>query len=295
MKKEQKGQVTVALVTVIDEEFEAVCRIFKLKKLHPGGLFRVRKLSPTGVYDIMATRSDGWGNTAAGETVTDIIEDFSPRYIVLIGIAGGVRRIDKPDGVKLGDVVIPNYIEYSELKKLHKGKTFRRSFPIDHPSYYIRRSLAEPLVDPPGKWQKRIVKKRPGSGSPKAHIGSLVAGETLLGDPKADYQKQVLTDYYRAIAVDMESMGVGREVYHQRRSPYYNPQYIVVRGISDYVYVDESGIFSTKKKKKKKKAPADNQSTRDKWRVYAAESAAAFALEMVDSLLREFGKQYPVP
>jgi nucleoside phosphorylase len=120
-----------------------------------------------------------------------------------------------------------------------------------------------------------------------------VAGETLLGDPKADYQKQVLTDYYRAIAVDMESMGVGREVYHQRRSPYYNPQYIVVRGISDYVYVDESGMSSTKKKKKK--APTDNQSTRDKWRVYAAESAAAFALEMVDSLLREFGKQYSVP
>src|SRR5450755_3163433 len=31
---------------------------------------------------------------------------------------------------------------------------------------------------------------------PKAHIGSLVAGETLLRDPTADYQKQVLTDYY---------------------------------------------------------------------------------------------------
>ena len=294
MQKEQKGQVTVALVTIIEEEFDAVCRIFKLKQRHPGGLFKVRKVTPTGVYDILATRSDDWGNTPAGETVADIIEDFSPRYIVLIGIAGGVRRGNKRDGVRLGDVVIPNYIEYSELKKLSERKISRRSFAIDHPSYYLRRSVAEPIKkDLPKLWAKRIAKKRPGSGTPKAHIGNLVAGETLLGDPKADYQKQVLKHYYRALAVDMESMGIGREVYHQRRSPYYNPQYLVVRGISDYVYVDESGEILAQKKKKKK-APADNQSTRDKWRVYAAESAAAFASVMVESLLREFGKDYGV-
>lgn len=109
--------------------------------------------------------------------------------------------------------------------------------------------------------------ERPKAGEPKVIIGNLIAGEKILGDGENEYQRQILEDFDKAIVVDMESYGLERGVYSARGTRYYNLNYLIVRGISDLV--NDPG----------------NDDTRRRWRDYAASTAAAFALAVVDELV----------
>jgi nucleoside phosphorylase len=40
-----------------------------------------------------------------------------PYYFFVVGIAGGIRRPSEREPIQLGDVVIPDYIHYSELAR----------------------------------------------------------------------------------------------------------------------------------------------------------------------------------
>src|SRR6185369_3789610 len=121
----------------------------------------------------------------------NVIEDFRPAYLFLVGIAGGVKDHDKGvyrDGVGLGDVVVGDYVDYSEFRKLVGGKSASRRIPYDHPSHALRTKFTHPIsVD--GTWPSMTVPRPDGSDKkPRAHIGNILAGEKLLGDPGNDYQ-----------------------------------------------------------------------------------------------------------
>jgi nucleoside phosphorylase len=70
----------------------------------------------------------------------------------------------------------------------------------------------------------------------------------------------------KALAVDMESIGMARGVCARRTSFWYNPLYSVIRGISDLVGVE------------------GNDATRAQWKVYAAHAAAVVAGEFIRRL-----------
>ena len=63
--------------------------------------------------------------------------------------------------------------------------------------------------------------------------GMLISGEKILSDDTAAYQREILQFYDNAIAVDMESFGVACAIYSSRLTRHYNPQYLVIRGVSD--------------------------------------------------------------
>jgi nucleoside phosphorylase len=286
MKRKAFGTAKVVIVTVIDEEFDAICRLGGFAT-RCAGQYYVRAALADNNYDMVACRADGWGNLASGEAVADAIEDFSrPYFIILCGIAGGIVRPNERDPIKTGDVVVADYLHYSELKKLSKQTTSFRYKPHDHPSNLLRVSFADPLRQQSDRWRSLIQTAPPEPRTPKARIENLVTGDTLLGDPTNLYQQLVLQNYYSAVAVDMESMGVGREIFHQRRDPHYNPQFLIVRGISDLVEADERSKFRKWIASFGSGTRASvNQATRDAWRVYAAEAAAAFALTLAGDLL----------
>lgn len=272
------GSASVGLLTFIEAEFHAVRDVFGLHEHIIGTNYAVATVSTTGSYDVVATRSDQWGNIRAGQIVRSLLEDFRPSYVIVAGIAGGITKPTDRQPVAVGDVIIPNYISYFELKKLISGKTERALVPYDHPSHYLRRQFAEPLCSiRPERWTGRVTADRPEPGSPKAIIGHLVSGESLLGDDESKVQQQVLKDFPTAIAVDMESYGIASEMYNQRVTVAYNPQYLVIRGVSDLV-----------QPKPRRGAPppaATNQDIRDRWRNYAAHAAAIFAHTLVGDLL----------
>lgn len=178
-------------------------------------------------------------------------------------LPGGVEG---RDDVQHGDVVVVDYVEYYEFQKFEQGRCLIRSLPLDHPSLYLRENFAEPLgVDE--AWRQGIDVDRPEQGLPKVVIGNLASGDKLMGDSDNDFQRKVVATFDKVIAVDMESTGLARSMFKSRKSVHYNPQYAVIRGISDVI------------------SDADNDELRRIWRPYASEVAATFAKGMVRRLL----------
>lgn len=212
-------------------------------------------------------RASAQTNLISAEAAGDIIQDYRPDFILLIGTAGGYGG---RDGLSLGDVVISDYVEFSGYWKYKEEQVLRRKIAHDHPSLYLRDNFAERLRVEPDSWRGYIQLPRPGPGAPTLHIGEVVSGDILLGDPDNAEQRRILEFFDKGLAFEMEAVGVARTVYKARRWLRYNPQFAVIRGISDLVNANA----------------ADNQGTRVAWTPYAVSAAAAVAKAMVEDLLR---------
>jgi nucleoside phosphorylase len=269
----RKGVCRIGVITVVPEEFVQV-----LSQLHTttniaGSQYYVPALNLNSTYDLVVMRLADRGNIAALEGARDLIEDFRPSYIFLVGIGGGIAG---RDGTGLGDVIVADFVDYYEFRKIVDGENQIRRNPYDHPSLRLRHSVAEQIGE---KWKARVTIERPKVGklkpklgkpkaeTPKVIFGNIISGEKVLGDPTNKEQRRILKEFDKALAVDMESYGLARAVFHARASVQYNPQYLVVRGISDLV--DKAG----------------NNATRKLWRSYAANTAAAFAAEVIERML----------
>jgi nucleoside phosphorylase len=303
------GRAHIAIVTVIREELESAMEVFQAHAQLRGTGYFVPKVREDSDYPFVLTKCKGRTNVPAGEAVQSVIEDFRPAYLILTGIAGGMNT---RDGVALGDVVIVDHVSYAEFTKNTPGKVSRRYEPYDHPSLYLRGDIADPLTMAED-WRRFLPKetKRPEEGQPKAIVGNLVAGEKVQGDPENPFQMELLETFDSALAVDMESYGFGRGVYKGRRSVHYNPQYLIVRGISDIVEErardaaqgGAPGDSAPDRTTDGARNPADaaeaqpsrplgNNATRKLWKGYAALTAAAFTRAVVEDLL-EFGESAP--
>lgn len=99
-------QVDVGIITILPEEFRAVLQAFREGR----GTWRGRReyaLRTTDggagqTYNLAIARQIEPGNGEAQSIAHDMIEDFHPRLILLVGIAGGVPH----DELSLGDVVL---------------------------------------------------------------------------------------------------------------------------------------------------------------------------------------------
>lgn len=127
------------------------------------------------------------------------------------------------------------------------------------------------------RWTDRIRATRPEQGHPKVLVGGIVSGNNLYGDPNNKEQRRILNHFDKAYAFEMEGYGLSMAVYKSRSSVLYNPQYLLIRGISDLVDRD----------------PAENQAHRQQWTPYAVASAAAFARTLVEDVLAADGASVP--
>lgn len=294
----RRGVAVVGVLTVIEEEFEEVTAMLGTTHNLPDSPYYVHQFDASDSYDVVLRHLGDRGNIASGLGTSTLIEDFRPPYILLVGVAGGVRGRDK---TQLGDIVVPVFIEGYEMRKLSGthtagvtafskfldwknlswnglfsrqkstaiGKSRKRAIAYDHPGYRLVRNLAEPIGNS-SDWLQNVDQTRRPDGresQPKTIFGPLIYGEKILGDDEHEYQRTVLEEFDNAVAVDMESGGVGRAIYQARVTRHYNPVYLVVRGISDFT--NESL----------------NDDTRREWKPYAAHVAAAFASNAVEKLV----------
>lgn len=257
------GSALVVVLTIVKEEFDAARLALGATNFIGDTNYYYRSFA-NGRYDIVLCRTADRGNSASALATKDLIEDLRPEFLLLVGIAGGMAG---RDGVSLGDVVIADHVELYEMRKLVDGQDRTRRTAIDHPSFLLRHQVAL-RAEEEERWLRRVTAQRPVGGEPKIIVGNLIAGEKILGDGANEYQKKILTEFDKAIAVDMESHGVARAVYEARGTRHYNINYLVVRGISDLV------------------DGADNNETRRAWRDYAASAAAAFASDIADRVTR---------
>lgn len=260
----KKGRVCVAVLTTTIDEFEVVQSLFGLRHniLHTPYFVRPGRRSP---YDIVARRSTSQTNVISHRAAGEIIEDFFPEFLILVGTAGGCRG---RDNVSLGDVIVADYIEYSGYWKFNAGRMLERKVPFDHPSLYLHQNYIERLRVQPEDWRKHIAGDRPEPGDSTLRVGSIISSDILMGDAGNEFQQQVIEHFDKALAVEMEAYGVACAVFESRTSVHYNPQFLVVRGICDYANA----------------AAAVNQESRVRWTKHAISCAASVTFALAELL-----------
>ncbi len=260
------GRARVALVTIIDEEFAAARDIFELSENIPGtGYFAAE--AERGEWDIVLVKATDRSNLPVMGDVSVLMEDLRPQIMVLLGIAGGFCDGGHGrEGIKLGDVVIADQVSYVEFLKIEPNGPFMRSYAIDHPSHYLRKSVCAPIKETFTIDDHLGGRVPPAPGPFRIHIGGIVSGEKVFGDANSPLQQDLLRPFDKALAVDMESIGMARAVCEGRSSFWYHPRYVVIRGISDFIGAPE------------------NNAMRALWKSFAAHTAAVVAREFVHRL-----------
>jgi nucleoside phosphorylase len=287
----RQGHARVAVLTIIKEEFDAVQQVLDLKHEIDGTSYVSRAAPVDGLFDVVLCQATERSTIPCATLTMDIIDDFRPEVLLLVGIAGGLMDKDKPslfrrflssvgiavgltekgkgrDDVALGDVVIAESVAHTEFMKITDGRHYLRHIPVDHPSIHLRKTLVQALMRSFKLGEAVMVERPDPSTAPKILEGQVVCGDKVMGGVEDNMQAQLLEPFDKAIAVDMECIGMARAVCERRTSVWYNPRYLVIRGISDMVTGET------------------NSDVRAKWKSYAAHAAAAVANEFIGRLLK---------
>jgi nucleoside phosphorylase len=191
------------------------------------------------------------GRVRATAATADAIRRWRPRYVVLVGIAGGIAA----RGVKLGDVVVSSQVvDYELQKQTPDGDEIRWEVHQADP-----RLVAAARDFTSNSWQELMDVKRPAQGTPRRHIGPVASGDKViaLGKVLAKYRQ----DFPTLLGVEMEAAGVATACFQASEAP----GFFMVRGISDLA--DER---------------KDSEAVRE-WRGYACHVAASYAVELLKS------------
>src|SRR5580704_11110374 len=115
-------QIDVAILTMKEEEYVAALDAFgpepaRLRRGNQRDYDVSRMETPKGPCHVAITRCIHQGNPHAQNAANNIIEDLSPAFILVVGIAGGVPSAD----FTLGDVILSCYIHDLTLEDTGTG------------------------------------------------------------------------------------------------------------------------------------------------------------------------------
>jgi nucleoside phosphorylase/tetratricopeptide (TPR) repeat protein len=259
------------LIAPLPEERDALlARMPGHRKLPPSDddirVYYAAKISahfPDGqpvTYSAVVLPLAGMGHTQATSACGDAIRRFAPRYVLLVGIAGGIAK----NGVSLGDLLLSDQVADYELAKITPaGASIRwQVHPVDQRLLIAAQNHA-------GGDLAETAATRPQPGRPRVHVGPVCTGNKVVADDSlADQLRDV---WVKLIGVEMEAGGVANAVAQSAR----RPGFFMIRGVSDL-------------------ADADKDSDDVKcWRPYACEIAAAWTLEWLKGGPVTAGAQLP--
>jgi nucleoside phosphorylase len=252
------------IVTILPETYDSVKRIFGLNEFPVRDGYQWAQGTVTGRLgqdlNIVAGSPLDQENLAAVGFVDSMLRAWAPGNLLVVDIGGGVKGRDE---IGLGDVVVHTELHYYDHNKIGAdGAEVPRSTLLAPPSPKLRELARRPSDRGEAAWVDLIASARPGDGSPKVVAGEVLTGGTLLS--KSERLDGLLKRYPRVLAAEMDGGGGARAVYDAVLRTRH-AEFLIVRGISDFC-----------------NEPAEvNQQTRDAWRLYAAETAAAFARTIV--------------
>lgn len=272
------GNPDVVIITIIDAEMEAVKSVFGISKGQRvidlnSYVQAVYYTTNIGGFNVFVVRPLDRGNIAVAALTTRVLNEWRPKYLFLVGIAGGVSNVGKlcntsAGGVRLGDVVFSKWIGYHGYQNIENGETYPRVIPIESPTATLR-SIANEIKNDKD-WRGLIRTKRPDGKDPertRALEGIIISGEEVVND--REFARELVCEFYSReskVAIETEAAGVARAIYETPIKE--RPSFLVIRGISDFVDKEEG------------------EKTREEWRPYAAEAAAAFAYKVIKELAR---------
>lgn len=207
--------------------------------------------SGKGFYRLIVMPLVGMGRVKAATATDAAIRRWNPRYIVLVGIAGGVAA----KGVRPGDVLIADKIvDYALQKQTTEGSDIRWEV------YNVSTSLlaaAQNFRD--DNWLPLMQTKRPKRGKPKCHIGPIASGDVVINF--IDILNKYRETWSKLVGVEMEAGGAALSAFLAEKQTLF----FMIRGVSDLA-------DGTKDKPAVKK-----------WRAYTCDVAAAYAIGLIKS------------
>jgi adenosylhomocysteine nucleosidase len=220
--------VDVGIITVIPEETRAVRHVLSLEPGVKNGLsFYLGTMRADGrVITVAALQALSQGQDPAVSAFNHLREHFSPKIVVLTGIAGGIH----PD-IHVGDVVITTRVICYDLRKETSEHTLRRGQERQAPAaighavnrfFTDRGDLAHIKSQTIGTTEAIRVLEGP--------IGS---GNAVIAHRDSEIVKYLLAFNDKILAVDMESGGLG-QAHHGLPAGQRPSGWLVIRGISDH-------------------------------------------------------------
>jgi nucleoside phosphorylase len=192
-------------------------------------------------YEVVVTALLEPGNVTAGVETTELLKRWQPRYVLVVGIAGGFPEKQ----VQKGDVLIANYVYYYEPGKSRPLGEERRAR-----QYRCDRILwAKAKNYEAAEWKGEVGVALPGGFEtyvPRALFGTIGCGELVVADEKK--RTELLAECSQMLGVAMEAAGVAMAVENA------DVGFLEIRGVSDTADLTKD----------------------DAWHEYAANSAAAF-------------------
>ncbi|MBI3273086.1 MAG: AAA family ATPase [Planctomycetes bacterium] len=238
------------IVTVLEGDLDAVlAHIPPYRTVSGRRLYNLCHLETVAgdTYEIAVVRTLERGAVEASEVVRDLLEELSPSWLLIVGIAGGVRS----SGIDLGDVVVSTRI--AEMIATARGASGggRR---YSAGGGVIARDAASVVANLPALkqalagWNKLSV-PRPSSGGKRL---SRVTSGVIASSDHIILDELILHSWMERVrgikAVEMEAAGAYR-VASMRSVPF-----IAIRGIADLIGTPKA----------------------DDWRLYASHAAASF-------------------
>lgn len=220
-------------------------------------LYRETRLSTKGgkQLKLVATTSTSMGLTAAAIATTQLVLQFRPRIVVMVGIAAGTRSSNK----QFGDVLVADpSVDYNSGKVALAGG-IREFLPDPYPiglNPRLRSLIHKYRGDHPlfseirGRWSGSLPK-----GPNHLHLGPLGAADQVIDDETRVIEIQ--KNWRKLIGVEMETYGVYRACHE---SPEPKPRFVSFKAVCD---------FAAEKT--------------DSWQDYAAFVAAEFTVEFLRS------------
>ena len=259
----------IAILTILPDEYQAVCELIhhlEFTRLPAGQsnpyAWKVGEVAcqqygrPYRVAVGMTVRA---GTIESTQATTHTAHVFQPRYIFLTGIAGGLGQIHK------GDVVIADIIRGYEYGKVVQGKYQ----PRDNWTYQTNGGLLAAAVAYAlrNDWRELIRGVPPVTCEPIATSGEIASGDKVIDDPGYSFFKAVLKRWPKTLAVEMEGVGACSAIQHVGDLGL-NIAFLMIRGISDLPRPFQRG-------------EVQGTEERDNWKPYAAHTAAAFTIGLI--------------
>ena len=187
----QKSAPRILLVVATNTEEKILLQIFKNKGLEVKpeasnnlSLWKVGEINSHQIFYVR-TEMGTIGASASTLTVSDSVKQLNPLYVIMPGIAFGLKKGKQ----EIGDILVGRFVSDYETIKMDAGKIIHRG--------------AKPECSSDLLSKARQVERD--WGKSKVHIGELLSGCKLVNDE--DFINQLKIRYPEAIGGEMEGAG----------------------------------------------------------------------------------------
>jgi nucleoside phosphorylase len=237
MQTPVKNVVDVGIITVITQELSAVVDYFSSngslreeRSSESRRTFYHGKISDKNnkALDVVAIQAWEQGNRSVISAYNALSEEFNPRFIVLLGVAGSVH-----EKVNVGDVVIGEFTTYYDKRAITDKGVQHRLDPYKINAFtreFVRRFHLSCETDEPS-FPSKDTSLAP---SFNCYFGGIASGEAVIKHEEADVRNWLNQQSDRIYAVETEAAGVTQQFFEDEiRYSRHAQGLLILRGISD--------------------------------------------------------------